>query len=1366
MLQNIRRNAFDKPSNKELEMIVKHPGLRIKEELLPKGMTVTEAAKLLAIGRPALSNFLNGKAMLSPKMAQRLSKTFNFPLDQLMQWQADYEDALIQQTEAPATHIYAPPFLDIKANDIENWVNTCEISSRSRLSVFLRTLIHSTSEKITQIDFPGNDDSQRPGWDGWVESNEATPWIPDGNSGWEFGVNKDIKAKADDDFDKSLKAHLSDSSNITFIFVTPRRWSGKNKWVQQKKALNKWKDVRAYDASDLEQWLAQSLPAQSWLANEAKLPTQNVDSLDSVWQEWANVCNPSLNTSFFNKLIKVYEEQILDYLSKPPQKPFYIAADSKIEAMAFLSALFLDKKFISYRDNCLVFKEENVLPRLAQGSKSFIAITDNKNVEKELAQYSQQIHAFVVYPKNTLIQNFDLKIEILDSVTFIHSLEKMGCSYDEAQALAKKSGYSLTVLRRQLSKNEAVNKPEWVDCYNQVLIPFLFAGVWDSSNQYDISILEDLSNDLSYEYLEKDLQATLLLNDSPVWALSSHRGVVSKIDLLFAIAPYITKVDLEHFFKIATLVLGEDDPALDLPEDQQWQANIYDKKRKYSKYLRNSIGEMLILLAVHGNELFKSRLAFNCEEAVNKLVEELFSPLNLRVLLAQSSDFSVYAEASPKVFLSIIENDLKTDKQFLELMQPVSTNIFSSPKYTDLLWALEKLAWDKSTVARVVKILAQLSQKEINDNYRNKPFSSLLGIFRSWCPDTSIKTQERIQLLKELVRKFPDIGWRICISQFPGSLPQTAFPASKCIWRNNCGPNIVTKKDVYDFCNAAVEIALTWASYTFEQLLDLVGHIYGLTTEQQDKIWLLIEDWALNQATESEKIIMREKLRTTVLSKRAKRHSNRITFTELGEQAYEALEPKELTDKHFWLFASHWVDDSADEIENAQNMDFEEREEIISQKRVIALKEILQEKGLSGILELSLKGDCASTIGFLLRRFVFSSDEESVQLIKLALESFKKDAHINYKNIIRGLLFESNDNISLFESLSVCLDDSDKVLVYLQSPFGSQVWRLVDSLDGNYQQEYWEKIVPSYCPNINEVEEAVKYLLLANRPQTAFLYVNLILKKISPKVIFDILSAMLLPTSKDENNPPDRYRLGEAFSQISEYEMLSLEQKASLEFAYIEVLAPCGLKSENCSIKSLERYLEEHPEFFVQLISELSKRDDGEDDRSENTNKKEFRAKCFDTLGALSHIPGEDNSGKINTEKLEGWVKQVISLAENNGCRNIAEYYIGKLLGHCQNGEDGIWPCEGVRDLVEDIHSKDMIEGMYIEKRNSRGVTSRSFGDGGAQEWRIVEQYQDWRRQLAITHPFVADELLGQLAKSYQNEAEMWDNEHRLDMHL
>ena len=119
------------------------------------------------------------------------------------------------------------------------------------------------------------------------------------------------------------------------------------------------------------------------------------------------------------------------------------------------------------------------------------------------------------------------------------------------------------------------------------LIPFLLAGSWDSSNQNDCLILETLSDNFSYDHLERELQAKLILDDSPVWAVSHHRGVVSKIDLLFAIAPYITKADLERYFSAAKLILEEDDPALDLPENQQWQANIYEKKRLYIILPRN-----------------------------------------------------------------------------------------------------------------------------------------------------------------------------------------------------------------------------------------------------------------------------------------------------------------------------------------------------------------------------------------------------------------------------------------------------------------------------------------------------------------------------------------------------------------------------------------------------------------------------------------------------------------------------------------------------------------------------------------------------------------------------------------------------------
>ena len=241
---------------------VPHPGTRIKAEVIPSGMSVTKAAQLMGVGRPALSNLLNGNAALSADMAARLEKAFKYPLKDLMEMQARYDAAQAKQKDAPAdTKAYVPPFLAIKANDIEGWVSH-NIPARSRLAVFLRTLVHSTGSGLTKVDFPGNDDAERPGWDGFVEASEGTPWVPAGRSGWEFGINEDPKAKAEGDFEKSVKAlDKKERAETTFVFVTPRRWPGKTAWVAAKQAKRLWKDVRAYDASDLEQWLEQSLPA-------------------------------------------------------------------------------------------------------------------------------------------------------------------------------------------------------------------------------------------------------------------------------------------------------------------------------------------------------------------------------------------------------------------------------------------------------------------------------------------------------------------------------------------------------------------------------------------------------------------------------------------------------------------------------------------------------------------------------------------------------------------------------------------------------------------------------------------------------------------------------------------------------------------------------------------------------------------------------------------------------------------------------------------------------------------------------------------------------------------------------------------------
>ncbi|MBQ0770980.1 MAG: HigA family addiction module antidote protein [Sphingomonadales bacterium] len=74
-----------------------HPGEFIRQAILPDELTVTDAAQILGVGRPALSTLLNGKASLSPEMALRLEKAFGVKMDTLLRMQARYDAAQIQK---------------------------------------------------------------------------------------------------------------------------------------------------------------------------------------------------------------------------------------------------------------------------------------------------------------------------------------------------------------------------------------------------------------------------------------------------------------------------------------------------------------------------------------------------------------------------------------------------------------------------------------------------------------------------------------------------------------------------------------------------------------------------------------------------------------------------------------------------------------------------------------------------------------------------------------------------------------------------------------------------------------------------------------------------------------------------------------------------------------------------------------------------------------------------------------------------------------------------------------------------------------------------------------------------------------------
>ena len=84
-------------------MAMKNPlhvgGLIRREVIEPLGLTVTEAAKVLGVGRQALSSLLNGKAALTTEMGLRVEKAFGPRMEHLMRMQLAFDLAQARKAE-------------------------------------------------------------------------------------------------------------------------------------------------------------------------------------------------------------------------------------------------------------------------------------------------------------------------------------------------------------------------------------------------------------------------------------------------------------------------------------------------------------------------------------------------------------------------------------------------------------------------------------------------------------------------------------------------------------------------------------------------------------------------------------------------------------------------------------------------------------------------------------------------------------------------------------------------------------------------------------------------------------------------------------------------------------------------------------------------------------------------------------------------------------------------------------------------------------------------------------------------------------------------------------------------------------------
>ena len=368
----------------------------------------------------------------------------------------------------------------VDTTDIRNWADRRDC--QETLPQLVRKLIRATSNSIKSIKFRSGENVLISGWDGILEVTEQTEYLPLGISLWEFGADKDIKGKADDEYEKRSKNPLGFSpAECTFVFVTPRLWKNSDDWAKEKKKDGIWKDIKVIDAETLEEWLEIAPTVSSWLAIKhlGKYPPEGIQSTERFWEEWTSGPKIKLNP----QVVLGGRQREIEELFKLTSSPAIIAVQgtSREEALAFIVSCFKDDSAMEEDffarsiivDNAETFRKLSVLKNPLILMPRF----DDKGIINRAVTSG---HCVIVPLGADSSINWSNKIILpqIDREAFIEALSKTGITKELAEKYSKESARNITILRRQLEFVR--NVPEWAKVENvRDIIPALIVGRWD-----------------------------------------------------------------------------------------------------------------------------------------------------------------------------------------------------------------------------------------------------------------------------------------------------------------------------------------------------------------------------------------------------------------------------------------------------------------------------------------------------------------------------------------------------------------------------------------------------------------------------------------------------------------------------------------------------------------------------------------------------------------------------------------------------------------------------------------------------------------------------------------------------------------------
>lgn len=812
----------------------------------------------------------------------------------------------------------------------------------------------------------------------------------------------------------------------------------------------------------------------------------------------------------------------------------------------------------------------------------------------------------------------------------------------------------------------------------------LLVGTWDENKPADLRAVEQIA-EKPYGEIQRQCRALLnsgadgLLLRNGIWRVKSRRQGMA------AWSQYFFDGTVKNAFQVADGFLREINRQIS--EHGGYSLVIPENGRfTNSEGLRNRLLEGLCILANETSpHCTQGLIARNAQELVYRAMEGQ----TWEGLSSLHDLHRILAELSPKAYLDGLETlILQSPEEVLQLFPTKRSNaVLDRNEISNILFALEQLAWDERYLVSCIRCLGELERLPYEQtNWANTPINSIVEILNPLLPQTLASVEKQEHAVQGLRRENRELYWKVLLQLLPrgsmGAIRCTVHPKYLNI---HIPENTTISGETFHAlvkCYFQHAVSLAAGDPTkLAELLQRTSHV-----PEEDVILLLqqIQDagsrWGDEEACALWMELCDQKYRAILHNE--KKIPDTVLFQTLCA-TIEAVRPKSILYRHRRLFLSHM---------HPLMLEDDGWEKLDRQKQR-AVQEIYQAMDITAVIQFGKAVDALAEVGRRLGQCI-----SAAEFFKLLPAYRAGEESEFYSNLVSAFLYQHG--IDVLRELDLTSEKPEFLAQLLcHAPFNQALLDVLPVYLPGQEALFWQQVKVSPCDQKDcgyDLETVLRTLLHSHRASAAIDMVGFRIAHLNlpEPLLYDIL---LQASTEEEAGKVRPYNALEILKHLQGSDTPDFATLSKIEFLYLPWM-PEGATAEP---KAIQYRLSNEPAYFCELMELAYKRH--HDETPASVLPQALSDRLFQLLYPYKVVPGTDWNGVFHPDRFTAWLEEVTVWARENDRYEVTMQTVGNGLSYAAfDAADVLEPA--IMEALNDPMQSQMRNGYRLGIHNQRGV--------------------------------------------------------------